>query len=486
MRSIRALMIAALGLAMFAGVPARAAGCTAEAHAGGEWPSYGGDLANTRNQASESTIDASNVASMVPAWTFSFAGESADGNIQAPPVTGGGCLFVASDTGWVVGLDADSGDLAWKTQYPVGGQVAGIFGLAVADGRVYGASVDQAGPFAFALDAATGIEEWRSEPFPEIGTTINSSTVLYDGVLLIAGWGDDPDPTAHSGYALVDAATGGILELVHVIPEDHWDEGYAGGGIWGTTAIDPEHGFGYVGTANPYSKRNEHDHTNAIVKIDLNRGSESFGQIVGFYKGTYDNYVPGAYDNPVCQTAPEIPEGSYNLSCLQLDIDFGASPSVWADGEGRPIVGALQKAGIFHAAYADTMEEAWTNVLSAPLLLGNASTATVIDDQVVVSANPGLVWSMDDTSGSASWIAPTLDGVRYQAMASANGVVYTVDGNGNLHAIDAATGMPLLQRSVSTDAGTTASILSSPSVSIARNKVYAPAGGGLAAYGLPA
>lgn len=477
-----AMLTASLGI-----VPAHASACGAEDSARGEWPTFGGDQANSRNQVQETTINASNVADLQVKWAFAVTSIAEAGQFQATPAVKGGCVFVSTDTGWIIALNAEDGSQVWSKQYPTGGQVAGIFGLAVVDGLVYGNTVGPDGPFAFAVDAATGVEQWRSASLAELGSTINASAVVHNGLDLVALWGDDPNPSHRNGFAIIDAATGEILKKTFVIPPAVWDEGYAGGGIWGTAAIDTETGFAFTGTANPYSKTKEHEYTNAIIKIDLNRNSATFGEVVDSYKGETDNYAGELYDNPACEALGPQQTSYAVLGCFQLDIDFGSSPSIWTDAQHRTIVGTIQKSGVFHAADTADMEGVWQATIAPPLLLGNAGASTVIDGSVVTAGDPGVVWALDSNAGSVNWAGPTADAVRYQGISSANGVVYTVDGTGNFDAFDATNGLPLARRSIASDAASSESSaggLSSAGVAIAEGTIFAPSAGLLVAYSL--
>jgi outer membrane protein assembly factor BamB len=77
---------------------------------------------------------------------------------------------------------------------------------------------------------------------------------------------------------------------------------------------------------------------------------------------------------------------------------------------------------------------------------------------------------------------PVADGVHYQSTTVANGVVYTIDGNGFVDAFDASTGLPLLRRPVLTDSGQPAVAVTSSGIAVARNTVYVAAGNALVAY----
>lgn len=137
LRRTRALVagaIAATTLVLTAPPPSHAAsalpGCARSVDTGGEWRSYGRDSANTRHQADERLISAADVPLLTPAWTFSTATAGGEGDITGTPVVGDGCVYVATNGGWVFAMNADTGKVAWKTKLPYGGQVHGSVGLA--------------------------------------------------------------------------------------------------------------------------------------------------------------------------------------------------------------------------------------------------------------------------------------------------------------------------------------------------------------------
>jgi hypothetical protein len=84
------------------------------------------------------------------------------------------------------------------------------------------------------------------------------------------------------------------------------------------------------------------------------------------------------------------------------------------------------------------------------------------------------------------WRSPLQDVAHYEPVTLANGVMYTLDLHGFLHAWDVETGKVLLLRSLLADAGTDAAAYDSSSgVAVAYHTVYAAAGNHLVAYRLP-
>jgi outer membrane protein assembly factor BamB len=278
--------------------------------------------------------------------------------------------------------------------------LASPFAVAVKYGRVYALSGGSP-PAATALDQRTGKVVWTTTLRDKSASGINASAVVADGVVFAGVFGGDGDPTSHPPYFILDAANGKILVKNYIIPKPEWKKGYAGSGIWATAAVDAEHGYAYAGTTNPYSKRREHKHSNAILKIDIDRSRPTFGEIVASYKGNVDQYYPGLDKQPACQTLGDYQTAGYSVFCVQLDVDFGASANLFTDSKGRELVGDLQKSGVYHAALADSMKPAWNTVVGRPpSAAGDAGTAAVDDHAVYVVGNPGVMTALNTTTVS--------------------------------------------------------------------------------------
>jgi polyvinyl alcohol dehydrogenase (cytochrome) len=109
---------------------AEEAACAKKESRGGDWPTYGHDYANTRHQSSEKLISAADAPLLSPAWAFSTTKSGGEGDITGTPIVAGGCLFVATNRGWVFALNADSGALVWKARLPKGGAANASVGVA--------------------------------------------------------------------------------------------------------------------------------------------------------------------------------------------------------------------------------------------------------------------------------------------------------------------------------------------------------------------
>jgi len=84
-----------------------------------------------------------------------------------------------------------------------------------------------------------------------------------------------------------------------------------------------------------------------------------------------------------------------------------------------------------------------------------------------------VLWALDAQTGAQRWAAPVADGVHYEPISVADGLVYTVDGNGFLDAWSAADGSVVVKRSMSADLQAATGGLTSTGVAIADHTVFA-------------
>jgi outer membrane protein assembly factor BamB/type 1 glutamine amidotransferase len=443
---------------------------------GGDWAAYGQDLLGAQHQTDETTIGVDNVAGLQRVWATGDTGYQ-----SAPPIVSGGCVFV-NHGGRIVAYDLQTGEVVWES---TGADTSGTFAVTVVDGRVHVGLNNDGSPQAAAFDVTDGSLLWISEPISfGYPTTQQASAVVYDGIQVLFTTGPDFDPAARQGYALLDAATGQVLHAQTTMSEEDLAQGYNGGGAWGTPSVDPQTGFLYVGTSNPESKTREHAYDNAIIKIDLDRTRETFGTVVGSYKGTPDSIT--GYDNPVCQTFGEdawVDAGIYGSSplCGQLDVDFGVGPTLWRNAEGRLLGAATQKSGWLHVFDGETMEPVYTRQMFVTMsfLGGNFARIATDGDTLYVAANPGVLYAIDANDFSERWATPIGPGVPMKGgnVALANGVVYYVNED-SLRAFDATDGT-LLWNSAPAPGASIGS-----SVAVAGNHVLANHYGTIAAYRL--
>ena len=488
-------------LAAVAPASAAAEPCSGPA-ASDEWPTFGRNLANTRTQEHPGDISPATTPTLQPVWSFSTGGSvNPFGDLNGTPIVSGGCVYLNTAGGDVIALDAKDGTELWRHHVTLDpGTVAGLGGTFVSSPAVTDdallALVNQVGsPYVLALSRTPDADGeprvlWRSEPIVEgPGYYTNATAVVTNGLLLAGFSPAEGDPDERGGLAIFDARTGRLLKRVYSIPQEALAEGYAGGGIWTAPAVDAGNGYAYAGTSNPYSKKIEHENTNAILKIDIDPRRRTFGEVVGSYKGLIEQYDPAVREavDPLCEAAGEDPNLQLivgdSAPCLQLDLDFGAPPNLFRDSSGRLIVGDLQKAGVYHAVDADSMQPVWKATVGGSCAACNGAAWASHGGSVVGASSPGgTMLSLGHDHGAVQWASPIADGTHYQSTSTAGGVVFTVDNVGDLLAWDEASGVPLLRRPVQADADEPAAGVSSSGVAIASGKVVVATGNDVVAY----
>ena len=209
----------------------------------GPWPLPGADLAGTR-AASGAGIDADNVAKLRPVWRFSLrATPSFSGVFASTPVADRTTVYVQDLRSNVFALDRATGAVRWSRLYHARND--GPNGLAVAGGRVYGATDSD----AFALDAGTGRELWTRHLTGRTEQFVNVAPVVWKGLVFLGTIGYDP--LGRGAIYALDAATGAVRWKFLTV-KDHWLHPLlaGGGGIWYPVSIDAR-GRLYAGIANP-------------------------------------------------------------------------------------------------------------------------------------------------------------------------------------------------------------------------------------------
>lgn len=508
MRLVRPALMIAMACVLVSGMLGRAEsrpkpGCARAAHAGGEWRTYGHDLSNTRSQPKEREIGVANLTSLAPAWALTTANSvpaGADGGaFSNTPVVADGCVYLTSNTGWVFALNADTGQLVWRTLLKGAGQAlvgGAIVGSATVDGGIVYVGVSRPGaPYVAALDQATGAKLWstvveKGQP----NSFIDAGPVVFGG-LIFQGFAGYEGNTAVSrgGYAILragrGASAGRIVAHHYTVSDKEWKAGYRGASVWCTAALDPRTRHVYACGGNPHSEALEARYANSLLKIDFDPERPTFGKIVDSYKGNVDQYYPGLDDQPVCENfKDETTVLIWSVGCLMLDLDFGASPNLFKDPSGRLMVGDLQKSGVYHAVHADDMSAAWNAVVAPPCFSCNGTSGAFDGQRVLTVGTPPsqlVALGIDDAPLRYEWVSPLLDVIHYQSVSVANGVAYVIDNLGSLHAFDASTGVPMLKRPLMLDnGGSAAADPGSQGVAIARNTVYAASGQHIVAYRL--
>jgi len=305
---------------------------------GAEWPTYGGDLANTRYRPLDQ-INAANFSKLQIAWRFKTdsLGPRPEFKLEGTPLMVKGVLYTtAGSRRAVVALDAGTGELLWMHSEQEGERGANaprqLSGHGVAywtDGKEERILYVTPGYRLVALDAKTGIPvptfgkngvvDLKQDDDQEIdlltgdiglhSTPLVAKNVVIVGAAHLTG-GVPKSKKNVKGYVRgFDVRTGKRLWIFHTIPrpdeygietweKDSWS--YTGNtGVWGQTSADEELGLVYLPVELPTGDYFGGDRPGngffgeSIVAVDLQTGKRKWHyQLV--HHGLWDMDIPCA------------------------------------------------------------------------------------------------------------------------------------------------------------------------------------------------
>jgi polyvinyl alcohol dehydrogenase (cytochrome) len=430
---------------------------------GGHWSMFGGDLANTRANTSETKLTPQNVAGLKELWSLRGAG------CTATPAVYEGVVYVPTWGGKVYALDAATGMQRWMTALP-----DLIDSSPAVTATTVFVSDDQGS--VHALARADGTKLWSKLVDMHAEAHLWSSPIYVpsaDLVVLGVASGEEamPGPFSFRGSVVaLDAKTGEERWKFYTTAADATSG--PGVGVWATVTVDETRKLAYVGTGNAYEGVSG-PLVDSMLALDLSTGermwsrqftAEDVFSIVGLRTGT-----------------------------VGPDFDIGASANLF-QAAGADVVGVGIKSGEYVALSRDTGEVVWMTQLTPGSVQGGfIASAAVAEGKVFAAGNhyPGMtttVAALDAASGKTLWMNDLVGGTTFASVAYANGVAYVGLSNGDFYAFDAKSGTQLLKLTAP-DA-----IAGGPSV--ANGIVYVPWGyswtlregmegnGGLTAYGL--
>jgi len=325
-----------IAICVFAGTQVREV--SGQGTAGGEWPTYGGDLRSTR-YAPLDQITADNFSELEVAWRFKTdaMGPRPEFNLQATPLMVDGVLYMTAGTRRAaVALDAATGEMLWmhrEDEGPRGEEAPRRLsgrGLAYwSDGQDARIVYVTPGYQMVALDAKTGIRvpqfgrdgivDLKLENDQEMDLVtgeigLHAAPIIAGDVVVIGAAhlpGSVPErQNNEKGYVRgFDVRTGKRLWIFHTIPEpdeagsETWEGDSAANtgntGVWAQMSIDEELGLVYLPVELPtgdyYGGHRLGDtlYGESIVAVELRTGMRRWHyQLV--HHGIWDSDIPCA------------------------------------------------------------------------------------------------------------------------------------------------------------------------------------------------
>lgn len=377
---------------------------------GASWPTYNGDYSGRRFSAL-SQIDASNIKSVVLAWTHDTGGVP----IKAAPLMVKGVLYVAvPDRAWA--LDARTGRLLWTwSNASRGGTHIGDRGMGIYGNWLFLVTPDD---YLVSLDATTGKERWRVEIadlkldfFSTVAPIVIRNHVLVSPSI---------ESTDNRGYLdSYDPETGKLQWRWYTTPEpgapgsETWPDSdsveHGGGAIWIPGTYDPELNLYYFGTGNPQpvmagqGRRGDNYWTNSIVALNPDTGKMAW-----FYQTT--------------------PHDTHDWDSAETPVLFDAK----IDGHPRKLLAQANRNGYYfvvdrtdgqHIATSKFVPNNWATRLD--------SLGRPIEDQ---SKNPKVAGALvfPSEGGGTNWFPPSMDpgtGLFYLRATRSAAVFYLTNTN---------------------------------------------------------
>ncbi|MDR2874489.1 MAG: PQQ-binding-like beta-propeller repeat protein, partial [Methylobacillus sp.] len=307
--------------------------------------------------------------------------------------------------------------------------------------------------FLAAFDAESGKRIWQFDTVPPQGWEGQFAAATPDGVPLNRD-------IAREKSALAQYA-------------DAWR--YGGGSAWTTPAIDPKLGLLYFGTGNPspqmddVSRPGDNLYTVSLVALDVATGKLRWHyQLVPHDIWGYDVASPPVLFNfkRDGKTIPAVGHASKMGWFYVLDRATGKLllkseafvpqsnmfaratpqgtriyPGVFGGVNWSP--GAVDEA--HHLAFVAAMHMPARYTLHETPASGDKPAIRYTVSEPIDEPKWGLLSAIDLSSGKIKWQQKTPEPLVGGVLATAGGVLFTGEGNGNFNAYDSATGKLLWQ-----------------------------------------
>ena len=458
----------------------------------GSWLTYSGSYASHRFTPL-TEVTPVNVGRLRPAWVYQV---QEPGPVETTPLVADGVMYVTEAKSRVAALDLRTGRTLWRYEPAVPKDVRLIGfgptnrGAALLDDRVYVATLNA---HLVALDAASGAVRWDVEVADNaLGYAITSAPLAIDGKVVIGVSGGE---AGIRGFLdAYDAKTGARVWRFNTVPGpgepghqtwagDSWKTG--GAPTWLSGSYDPDLGLVYWGVGNPAPDWNgdgragDNLYSCSLIALD-----EATGALRWHFQFTpHDTHDWDANQVPVLVDAAVdgrprrlVVTANRNGFYYVLDRATGEflrgaeyATQTWARGldeHGRAIVipgtepsekgtlvwPSLQGATNWFSPAADAarglffvpVREMGSRYFKAdvdyeagkPFLGGGEEVET--GDRVY-----GAVRALDLTTGERRWEHRLLSPLWAGLMSTASGLVFGSTNEGNVFALDSATGQAL-------------------------------------------
>ena len=448
-------------------------------------------------------INTSNVSRLHPAWIFQTEVRE---SMETSPIVVNGVMYITTSFSHVYALDARTGEELWHYKHKMGPVTTYCCGpnnrgVAVSGNSVYLATLDAK---LLSLDAKTGAVAWSTQiADPEMGYSETMAPTVANGKVLIGVNGGE---YGIRGFVKAfDAKTGKIIWTFNTIPDSsvgvyaekdatgrdmHRDiaaekaafakigDPYKtlGGGVWQNPAVDIASNriFFVVGNPSPdldgSVRPGDNLYTDSLVSVDLDTGKYvCHFQYIAHDVWDLDAVSPAVLIDAKDKDGTMVPAVMHagktghvyvhnrkDCSLIRFSEAMVPQENMWVlptkDG-ARMLPGA--NGGVewspmatnppLGLAYALNLHQPMTYHVensaypSGKLWLGGAFKVIPTEEQW------GNVTAVDYNTGKIRWQVKTPQPMIGGILATAGGLVFTGEGNGQFKAYDAETGSTLWQ-----------------------------------------
>jgi polyvinyl alcohol dehydrogenase (cytochrome) len=390
-----------------------------------QWNGWSTSATNSRFQdAASAGLAAADIPKLKLKWAFNLGDVT---TARSQPAVAGGRVFIATATGAVYSLDANTGCTRWGYQANSAGIRSGVT-VGEANG-IPAIFFGDTGANIYAVNAQTGELIWKVRPVDHFASMATATPRYYQGVLYqpfssfeeIMG----PDPkygccTFRGSVVALDASTGKkiwqsftILEAAKPTrknPAGTQQFGPSGAAVWSTPTIDEQLGTLYVATGDNYSDPPSNT-SDAILAMQLKTGELLWSRQLT--------------ENDAFNTACNSPQPGNCPEAKGPDYDFGQPPILVNLGAGKRALVIGQKSGMVHAVDPDQKGKIlWQTRAGEGSALGGSQWGSASDGQNVYVAISDISMGVVVDPKSPQGYRLTMDPKK----------------GGGLHALDLKTG----------------------------------------------
>lgn len=398
---------------------------------------YGHDAARTSHNPSEAGLTVARVGALAPHWQAQLGMGALPPSCT--PAVAGGSVFACSSRAEgdnFFAFDARTGQRLWSAT--LGQPLPGTVGIgaspAVGNGIVVAGGADGA---YYGLDAATGALLWR-HALASGPADFAWASPLIAGNRVWIGVSSEGEPPGQGEVRLLDLATGALAARRVIVPD-----GERGGDVWNSPALSPDGTRLVLATGNDFG-RFDGALTRAIVSLD----PATLDVIDSRQEATPDN-----------------------------DLDFGTSPVVFGDGQGRTLVASNNKNGTIYAYDLQRLSGGAIWHRQEGISVGLMPAFDAVTRTFWFGGDNGRLFAVDPATGADRFPASTV-GFMNGNIALA-GELVVANSTGRAMVLEAATGR-LLRALEPANTGRSFS-----GIAVAGGSLYWLSGEYLNAWGLP-